>query len=96
MVTWAPKAILDLREAWDFIAADNESAADRIVSQLQRAGEGLDQFPKLGRAGKVSRTRELVVAGTPYFLVYYIRRDHIEIARAVHGARQWPPSRKRT
>lgn len=95
MVIWAPKAILDLREAWDFIATDNESAADRIVLQLQRAGEGLDQFPKLGRAGKVLQSRELVVAGTPYFLVYYIRRDHVEIARVIHGARQWPP-RKRT
>ena len=64
MVIWAPKSILDLREAWDFIAADSETAADRIISTLQRAGESLDQFPKLGRAGRVSHTRELVVAGT--------------------------------
>lgn len=96
MVVWAPKAILDLREAWDFIAADNENAADRIVSSLQRAGENLDQFPKLGRAGKVSRSRELVVAGTPYFLVYYVHPNHVEIARVIHGARQWPTTRKRT
>ncbi|HVT23116.1 MAG TPA: type II toxin-antitoxin system RelE/ParE family toxin [Rhizomicrobium sp.] len=96
MVIWAPKSILDLREAWDFIAADSETAADRIISTLQRAGESLDQFPKLGRAGRVSHTRELVVSGTAYFLVYYIRRDHVEIARVIHGARQWPTSRKRT
>jgi plasmid stabilization system protein ParE len=44
VVIRAPKSILDLREAWDFIAADNESAADRIVSNLLRAGESSTNF----------------------------------------------------
>ena len=28
MVIWAPRAITDIKEAWDFIAIDNEPAAE--------------------------------------------------------------------
>lgn len=91
MVIWAPRAILDMREAWDYIAADSEGAADRIVARLQSAGEGLDRFPRIGRAGRRAGTRELVVSGTPYFLEYRILRTQVEITRVIHGARKWPP-----
>jgi len=91
VVTWAPSAILDLREAWDYIAADIEAAADRIVARLQSAGENLDRFPRIGRMGRQSHTRELVVSGTPYILVYKVSRSHVEITRVMHGARKWPP-----
>ncbi|MEJ1970692.1 MAG: type II toxin-antitoxin system RelE/ParE family toxin [Rhizomicrobium sp.] len=96
MVIWAPRAILDLREAWDYIAADSEAAADRVVARLQSAGEGLDRFPRIGRKGRRSDTRELVVTGTPYILEYRVGRSRIEITRVIHGARKWPPDRHRS
>jgi toxin ParE1/3/4 len=36
------------------------------------------------------RTRELVISGLPYLVVYRIRGDVIEITRILHGAQRWP------
>ncbi|HEY2035044.1 MAG TPA: type II toxin-antitoxin system RelE/ParE family toxin [Rhizomicrobium sp.] len=94
MIIWAPRALVDIKEAWDFIAVDNEPAADRAAVAINAAGESLAQFPLRGRRGKRPGTRELVVLGTPYYLVYHIRRIDVEIARVIHGAQDWPPGRK--
>jgi len=40
-------------------------------------------------------TRELSVAGTPYRIVYEVTKSTIEVRRVIHGARDWPPRRKR-
>ena len=80
-----------MREAWDYIAADNEAAADRILRTIQDTGESLAQFPRRGRLGKVHGSRELIVHGTHYFIVYKVRRSAVEIARVAHATRNWPP-----
>jgi toxin ParE1/3/4 len=89
-IIWAPRALADMRGAWDYIAADNEAAADRTLHVIQQAGESLGQFPRRGRPGKIRATRELSVQGTHYFIVYKVRRSSVEIVRVVHGARDWP------
>jgi toxin ParE1/3/4 len=89
-VIWAPRSLADIRETWDYIAADNEAAADRLYRAINEAGESLAQFPRRGRHSKILGSRELRVQGTHYFIVYKIRRSGIEIARVVHGARDWP------
>ena len=38
-----------------------------------------------------ANTRELVVAGTPYIVIYRVGRERIDILRVVHGAQRWPP-----
>jgi toxin ParE1/3/4 len=45
----------------------------------------------IGRQGRVGGTRELVVQGTPYIVVYRVH-DDVEILAVVHGARKWPES----
>jgi addiction module RelE/StbE family toxin len=90
MIIWAPRALADIKEAWDFIAADNEPAADRVTATIRQTGESLVQFPRRGRPGKKPGTRELVVLGTPYYLVYHVRRSVVEIARVMHGRQNWP------
>ena len=91
MITWAPDAKRDLREAWSHIAVDNERYADRLVELLTAASERLLRFPALGRKGLYDGTREFHVPRTRYFLVYRARADGIEIARVMHTSRQWPP-----
>jgi toxin ParE1/3/4 len=44
----------------------------------------------MGRIGRRKGTRELVVAGLPYFVVYRLRASTIEVLRVIHGARDWP------
>lgn len=52
--------------------------------------ERLSNFPSMGRPGRVSGARELVVSGTPYIIPYRVRDEEVEILRVFHGARKWP------
>jgi len=40
--------------------------------------------------GRVAGTRELVVVGTPYIVVYRIEPAAVVILRVLHGAQRWP------
>jgi plasmid stabilization system protein ParE len=44
----------------------------------------------MGRPGRRSGTRELVIASTPYIAIYRIKADSIQIVRLMHGAQKWP------
>jgi len=80
----------DLDRIVDHIAKDNPAAAldmwDAIESQVER----LCYFPRSGRTGRMPETRELVVTGTAYIIVYIVG-DDVELVRVLHGAQQWPP-----
>jgi addiction module RelE/StbE family toxin len=92
---WTPQAIADLKEAWDYIAADNEAAANKIIDRIETAANTLTAFPLLGRPGHMKRTREFGVTGTPYILIYVPDSASIQVLRVLHGAREWPPKRRR-
>jgi len=47
-------------------------------------------FPYRGRPGKRYGTREFVIPGLSYIVVYQIGGDVIHIARILHGAQKWP------
>jgi toxin ParE1/3/4 len=65
-------------------------AAQKAVGRIEKAAEQLSRFPAVGRVGEVPGTRELVITGTPYFLVYRVRGDRPEILRVFHSKQQWP------
>jgi toxin ParE1/3/4 len=46
--------------------------------------------PEAGRKGRVAKTRELVIARTPFVVAYRIKDETIEILRVFHGSRRWP------
>jgi toxin ParE1/3/4 len=87
---WTRKAIGDLREAGLYIAADNIEAADRMAARTIEAVEYLIDHPNIGRPGRLSTTRELVVSGTPFIVVYWVRGAAVQILRVLHHARRWP------
>jgi addiction module RelE/StbE family toxin len=91
-IKWLRTALRNLDHHASYIAKDNAGAARRAVEQVQTAVGRLSQYPNMGRIGRVSGTRELVVAGTPWVIVYRVR-DSIEIIRVLHGAQAWPPRR---
>jgi toxin ParE1/3/4 len=47
-------------------------------------------MPYLGRPGRVEDTRELVVSGTPYIVVYTVLDDLVVIIAVQHDAQKWP------
>jgi toxin ParE1/3/4 len=51
----------------------------------------LEKFPLIGRQGRVTGTRELVLRKTPFIVVYRVRADIVEILLVLHAAQNWPP-----
>ena len=89
-VVWSPRAIGHLAALRDYIARENPGAAARTATTLLAAVDRLAQLPNLGRAGRVSGTRELVVTGARYVIPYRLRGKRVEIIAVFHGRQRWP------
>jgi toxin ParE1/3/4 len=89
-IAWVEAALLDIAVIKARIAADDPRAADQQVQRVLRAIARLVEFPRLGREGRISGTRELIVSRTPYLVAYRIIGDTIHILRVLHGRQRWP------
>ena len=87
---WTRLALQDLRHMHEYIAEDNPSAANRMVTRIQEATQRLKKHPQMGRPGRVQGTRELVIAGSPYIVVYILGDSEIQIVAVIHSAMRWP------
>jgi toxin ParE1/3/4 len=78
---------LDEIHAWN--AQERPTAADRVIDRIVRSTALLGHFPFIGRAGKLPGTREWVVAGLPYVVVYAVDEaaDELTIIAVFHTAR---------
>jgi len=89
-VVWSPRAIGHLAALRDHFARENPGAATRTATTLLAAADRLAELPNLGRPGRVSGTRELVVPGTRYVIPYRVRGERLEIIAVFHGRQRWP------
>lgn len=89
-VRWLRKALKSLEQTYQFVAAEDVEAAVQLVLRIQAAVEQLERFPQLGRVGRVEGTRELVIANTPFIVVYRVKGRTAEILRVLHSSRQYP------
>jgi toxin ParE1/3/4 len=87
---WLRRALLDLDDAYDYVAADKPEAARRLVDHIEEGGRRLSLHPNIGRPGRVPGTRELVIAGTPFLVVYRVAAGQAVVLAVLHGARRWP------
>lgn len=90
MIFWFESAKSDRRSRYAYIAMDSPQAAERIEDEIDRRTDMFDQFPTLGRKGRVPGTRELVINRSPFVLIFRVRKARIEILRILHGAQRWP------
>jgi len=68
-IVWSPEAIEDLASLRAYIAEDNPAAARRTVRHIIESIEQLiPDNPRIGRAGRVPGTRELVIPRSPYIV----------------------------
>lgn len=88
---WLRTAIRSRERQIDYVAERNPTAAARLEQRIIDATDQLLDHPRLGRAGRAKGTRELVVARTPYIVIYEIDGDTIQIVRVLHSAQRWPP-----
>ena len=77
----------DLREIWDYIAADNLDAADRQLDRLYQRITFLGKQPLLGQVREDLRPGLRVFPCGSYVILYYPADDGIEVAGVIHGAR---------
>lgn len=70
-VCWSTDALTDLAEQIAYIAADNPSAARRVVEAIARTALVLGDMPT-GRPGRVTGTYEKLVTGLSYILAYAV------------------------
>ena len=91
-ILWMPLAEQDLDSAYEYVRQENKSAAKQLMARIFSAAGMLLRHPLAGREGRVSGTRELVVARTPYVIAYRLRGSEIQILAVLHGAQQWPSS----
>ena len=89
-VVWSPGAIGHLADLRAYIAREHPDAAARTATTLLAAVDRLAAVPNLGRRGRVSGTRELVVPGTRYVIPYRLRGERVEIIAVFHGRQRWP------
>jgi len=81
----------DLDEIWYYIAEDNFEAADRLLVAI------VSRFPKLASMPEPGPRRDELSSGLRSFavgnyVIFYRRFENgIEIARVLHGARDFPP-----
>jgi toxin ParE1/3/4 len=85
---WTPEAADHLQEIYDSYQAKSPVAAQPVIASIQAGLAQLRQFPYTGRLGLRAETRELILTGVPYLIVYRIRYDTVEILGIRHGARQ--------
>lgn len=92
-VNFTPQARDDLAAIRNWIAEDDERAADRVVARIVQTAMMFGQFPMLGRAGAVHGTREFSVVGLPYLIVYRIETviSEVDVLTIMHMRRMYPP-----
>jgi toxin ParE1/3/4 len=90
-IDWLDSAFLDLHRVRDYIRQFNPVTAQRTVACIEAAAKNLVRFPDMGRPGEVPGTRELVIPSLPYFVVYRLKGDDVQILRVMHDKQEWPP-----
>jgi toxin ParE1/3/4 len=89
-IRWLPQAQSNRLEQLEFIARDNPLAAINQDEEIERQINMLLAHPEMGRPGRVTGTRELVISGTPFVVIYRLQEQSIEVLRLLHSAQQWP------
>jgi toxin ParE1/3/4 len=74
-----------------YIGDHNPVAAIEMGDAIEAFVGRLAEFPESGRPGRVPGTRELVVTGTPFIVVYRIEPAALVVLRVLHRAQRWPP-----
>jgi plasmid stabilization system protein ParE len=87
----SPDALQDLQDIWDFVALDNENAADQLEDEFFSAFEKLAQHPRMGhtRPDIGERAVRFWPAGS-YLIVYRELAETLQVVAVLHGSRDIP------
>jgi addiction module RelE/StbE family toxin len=89
-IRWTEGADGNLNQVAEYIAQDNPPAAIASVNKIIGAVQILMDYPTIGKRGRERGTRELVVAGLPYIVIYAVQREELVILRVLHTSMKYP------
>lgn len=89
-VKWLRKALRNLETTHGYISKNDPEVATRTVMTIQGAVSQLEEFPFMGRTGRLEGTRELVIVNTRYVVIYRVKGGVVEILRVLHTSRRYP------
>lgn len=89
-VIWDARAVDGLERLRGYIAADDPAEAERVFSDLLAAVEHIANTPSIGKAGRVTGTRELVVPKTGCLIAYAVTTGELSILAVQRSSRSWP------
>jgi toxin ParE1/3/4 len=79
----------DIEAIWEYIAADNLPAADRMIDEFTAAFARIARFPETGTRYKHPKGELRYIVIARYLVFYKITADEIDIVRVLHSARKW-------
>jgi toxin ParE1/3/4 len=81
----------EVRDIWEFIARDNEDAADRWIARIVEAFDMLARNPHIGHTRTDLADRQFLFWPIgEYLAIYRIVNEDIEIVAVTQGARDIP------
>ena len=89
-IRWTAVAADDLKSVHGYLSERAPTQADKVVDRILAGIDVLEQYPNLGRQGRLDGTRELVITGTPFVVFYRLRKRQVEILGVLHTARKCP------
>lgn len=93
-ISWTDLADVDLEKIAAYIARENSPgvAIDVVLNVIDSTQLVLAEHPLAGRPGRLKGTRELVIGGLPFIVIY--RQDgslnQLQVLRVLHAAQRWP------
>ena len=83
-----PEAYADLNEIWEYIAANNLDAADRLLDEIREGVTLLARFPKTGHSRSDLTSRPLRFhAVRDYVIAYAPEEKPPAVIAVLHGRR---------
>ena len=87
-IRWTSEAEKWLREIYDYIAQDNENAAQRVITRIYKKVQILKDFPEIGYKCRSEPEGDIrILLYGHYRITYLIRsKELIDILGVFHGA----------
>jgi addiction module RelE/StbE family toxin len=94
-VRFSRRALKQVDEIADYVAAENPRVADAIVLRIETVAALVGRHPTIGRLTTNKSVRVFSVLPYPYLLFYETReeRGEIIVLRVRHAARRWSTGR---
>lgn len=89
-LNYSPLSRRDLSQIWDYIAADNPVAADRVLREIDAECQQLARSPGLGECWPELAPDVRMFTVGRYAIFYRPKGGGIEVARVLHSARDIP------